>query len=174
LDWTHDMSVTLRYGAKFEADEVPDLALDLAPSNPTLPYRIVYPGASGTIDGTTTVAITKAYSDRRALTAGAYTLDLRTLLGPNGVALDLNGLKVKAIIIVANPANTAGIKVVKGAATGYLIWGTSTGEVTVYPGFPIEQIFGNNLAAVSATVKFIDFSSSQADAEFEIILVAGA
>ena len=171
------MSVTLRYETKFQADEIPDLALDLAPSNPTLPHRIQYsnnPGISGTFDSTTTVAITKCYSDRRALVAGAYTLDLRTLVGPNGVALDLNGLKVKGIIIVANSANTAGIKVVKGNATGYLIWGTSAGEVTVYPGFPVEMIFGNNLAAVSATVKFIDFSSSQADAEFEIILVAGA
>lgn len=168
------MSVTLRYDGKFHADEVPALALDLAPSNPTLQHRISYPGITGLLDATTTVAITQVYSDRRALTAGAYTLDLRTLVGPNGVALDLNGLKVKGIIIAANAANTAGIKVVKGSVTGYSIWKTATGEVTADPGCFIVQTFGNNLAAVSATVKFIDFSSSQADAEFEIILVAGA
>jgi hypothetical protein len=168
------VSVTLRYDAKFHADEVPALALDLAPSNPTLQHRIAYPAVTGTLDATTTVAITQVYSDRKALAAGVYTLDLRALTGPNGVALDLNGLKVKGIIIVANPANTAGIVVKDGATNGYLIWGSATGENTVWPGFPIEQIFGNNLAAVSATVKTIDFSSSQADAEFEIILVAGA
>lgn len=168
------MSVQLRYQAKFEADETPALGLDLAPTNPILPHRIVYPGVTGTFDASSTVAIAQVYSDRRALAAGVYTLDLRTLVGPNGVALDLNGLKVKSIIVVANSANSAGIKIVKGAATGYLIWGTSTGEQTVYPGFPVMQIFGNNLAAVSATVKFIDFSSSDQTAEFEIILVAGA
>lgn len=168
------MSVTLRYDAKFQADEVPALALDLAASNPTLQHRIVYPGVTGTLDANTTVAISQVYSDRRALAAGVYTLDLRALIGPNGVALDLNGLKVKGVIIVANPANTAGIVVKDGASNPYLIWGSATGEVTVWPGFPIKQIFGNNLTAVSATVKTIDFSSSDTDAEFEIILVAGA
>lgn len=171
------MSVTLRYDAKFHADEVPALALDLAPTNPTIPHRVQYttnPGLSGLLDATTTVAITQAYSDRRALTAGAYTLDLRSLVGPNGVALDLNGLKVKGIIIIANASNSAGIVVKDGASNPYLIFGSTTGENTVWPGFPLVQIFGNNLAAVSATVKTIDFSSSDTDAEFEIILVAGA
>lgn len=168
------MSVTLRYDAKFHADEVPALAVDLAPSNPTLPHRIAYSGTNGTIDGTTTVAISDVYSDRRALVAGAYTLDLRALVSTLGVTKDFNGLKVKGIIIVASPSNTAGIIVKDGAANPYLIWGSATGEVTVWPGFPIEQVFGNNLAAVSATVKTIDFSSSDTVAVFEIIIVVGA
>lgn len=171
------MSTTLRYEAKFQVDEIPSLALDLAPSNPTLQHRIQYttiPGLSGLLDALSTVAISQAYSDRRALAAGTYTLDLRALIGVNGAALDLNGLKVKGIIIVGNSSNTAGIVVKDGAANPYLIWGSATGEVTAWPGFPIMQIFGNNLAAVSGTVKTIDFTSSDGDAEFEIILVAGA
>ena len=168
------MSVVLRYDAKFHLDETPALAVDLVPSNPTLQHRVSYAGVSGTLDGTTTVAITEGNSDRIALTAGAYTLDLRAFTGFGGVAKDLNGLKVKGIIIVAAPGNTAGVKVVKGASNPYQIWGTTAGEVTVYPGFPVEVIFGNNLAAVSATVKTIDFSSADTDAEFEVILVVGA
>lgn len=168
------MSVTLRYDAKFHADEVPALAMDLAPSNPTLPYRSSYAGVSGTWDSTTTPAITAVSSDRLTLAAGVGTLDLRVLVGPNGAGVDFNGLKVKGILIIANPNNTAGIVVKDGATNGYNIWGSATGEVTVWPGLPIMQLFGNNNAAVSATVKTIDFSSSDVDAEFEIILVAGA
>lgn len=168
------MSVTLRYDAKFQADEVPALAVDLAPTNPTLQHRIAYPGVTGVLDALSTVAISDVYSDRRALAAGAYTLDLRALTSTLGVSKDFNGLKVKGIIIVANPANTAGIVVKDGATNGYLIFGTSTGENTVWPGLPLVQLFGNNLAAVSATVKTIDFSSADTDAEFEIVLVVGA
>ena len=168
------MAISLRYDAKFEADEVPSLALDLASSNPTLQHRIAYATVKGTLDGTTTVVITDGHSDRIALTAGAYTLDLRAATGYGGIVKDFNGLKVKAIIIVANSANTAGIVVKDGASNPYLIWGSATGEVTVWPGYPIMQVFGNNNAAVSATVKTIDFSSSDTDAEFELILVVGA
>lgn len=168
------MSVALRYEAKFHADETPDLGMDLAPSNPTLPYRITYPGIAGLLDATTAVAITKVYSDRVSLTGGIIgTLDLTDMIGLNGASLSFLGLKVKAIIIVADPANTTGVKVTKGATNGYLIFKTSTGEVTVEPGFPIMQLFGNNLAAVSVTVKTIDFFST-ANADVEVIILAGA
>lgn len=166
------MSVTLRYDAKFHADETPSLSLDLA-SNPTLSHRCSYSGTSGTIDGTTTVAIDDVFSDRRSLSAGALTLDLTSLTSTLGVAKTFSGKKVKGLFMMANSANTAGIVVKDGATNPYLIFATSTGEVTIYPGQPFMQLYGSNLAAVSGTVKTIDFSSADTDAEFEIIIVVG-
>jgi hypothetical protein len=168
------MSVTLRHEAKFQADETPTLALDLVATNPTIQHRVSYSGVlSGTLDASSTVAVDEVYSDTRALTAGAYTLNLAALTSTLATTKDFTGKKVKAILIAANSANTAGIVVKDGASNPYLIFATSTGETTVYPGCYVQHTFGGNLAAVSSTVKNIDFSSSDTDAEFQIILVVG-
>ena len=37
------MSITLRYEAKFQVDEIPAAALDLVATNPTIQHRFTYP-----------------------------------------------------------------------------------------------------------------------------------
>lgn len=168
------MSVKLKYDFKFKVEEVPALLLDLIGSNPTLNHE-VSGTKSGELDGTTSTApqftLDDVFSDRRSLVAGALTLDLTALVSTLGTTKNFTGKKVKGIIIMPSVNNTAGIVVKDGASNAYLIWGSTTGEITAWPGLPIMQLFGNNLAAVGASVKNIDFSSSDTDAEFDIILV---
>mgnify|MGYP001558218333 CR=1 FL=1 len=167
------MSITLRYEAKFQVDEIPALALDLVATNPTIQHRFTYPGITGTRDASSTVVVDDVYSDTRALAAGTYSLDLRALTSTLGVSKDFNGKKVKGICIIANAANTAGIVVQDHTVNGYLIFATATGEVTVYPGCPMLQIFDGNLAAIDATHKVILFTSADVDAEFQISIAVG-
>ncbi len=167
------MSVTLRYDAKFHADETPAFAVDLVTS-PVMPHRIAYTGVAGQLDASTTVVIDECYSDRRALVAGTYTMDLSALTSTLGTTKNFTGKKVKGFMALAAPTNTAGIIMRYGASNGYLIFTTDTGEVTLWPGMPVLFMCGNNLAAIDATHKNIAFTSVlDTDAEFEIILAVG-
>jgi hypothetical protein len=80
--------------------------------------------------------------------------------------------------IVAGPisgaANTANLVVADNATNGYLIFGSSTGELSLPPGASIVLFFKNGLADVSATVKQIAVTSTDTDAKYQIILVAGS
>lgn len=167
------MSVQFRYEAKFHADETLAAALDLVATNPTIQHRVTYPGVAGTLDGSSTVAVDEVYSDTLNLSAGVRTIDLTALVSTLGITKDFTGKKVKALIIAASPSNTDGIKATDGSSNAYLIFATSTGETTVYPGCLVMHTFGSNLASIDATHKNILFTSSDVDAEFQIILVVG-
>lgn len=169
------MSVKLKYDFKFTVEEVPALLLDLVSSNPTLTHEVSGTMKRGELDGTTSTSpqftLDDVYADRITLSAGALTLDLTNLVSTLAVAKNFNGKKVRGIILIADVNNSAGVVVKGGASNPYLIWGSATGEVTVWPGLPIMQLFGTNLAAISGTVKTIDFSSADLDAVLDVILV---
>lgn len=163
------MSVTASFNLDLKADEVLALGLDNV-TDPTLRHAVV---TSGTLTGSTSVPSTKAFSDQRSLAAGTDTLDLTALVGALSSAIDMTGLKVQLVKIVAAIANTEDIVIADTAATGYFIFGDASGQVTLPPGGSI-MLFGNEgLPDVGAGAKDIDVTSSDLDAIYDIIIVAG-
>lgn len=104
---------------------------------------------------------------------GSRTIDLSSLTDLAGSALDLTGLKVQLILISSNSANTAGIAFTDGATNGYNIWGDSSGSVTVQKG-GVQYFYGaDNLDDVGSSDKTIDVTSTDVDATYQIMIVAG-
>lgn len=166
------MAVTAKYHFKLDAEDAPALGYDLL-TDPTGTHTIG--SSSGSLTASTTPAVSAAWSDRITLTAGAATIDLTALTRGNGTlaALSMSGLKVVLIKIFAATANTAVVKFTNGAANGYNIFGAAGGDVSVPAGGMLMFYGYTGLAAVSATVKNIDVTSSDTDAIFDIIIVGG-
>lgn len=163
-------AVTANYNFFLEAKHTVALGLDDA-SDPTIVHDIG--DVKGTLDGSTTVAVTKAWSDDRALAAGADSLDLTALGLGNLPDVDFTGLKIILVKITAASANTAGITFVDAVANGYNIWGDSDGSHTFLPGQSAAFYMAEQLADVDATHKAIAVSGLDLDAAYSIMLVAG-
>lgn len=164
------MSVSLKYNFRVDLDETPDLALDLV-TNPTIEHRIA--AASGTLDATSTVPLTKGWSDQRQLSTGTDTIDLAALVRANMPNVDMSGLKIQMVKIVAATANTAGIVFADGSSNGYNIFGDGSGQVTVLAGMQLVWFGNDKLDDVGGSDKVIDVTSSDADAIYEIIIAGG-
>lgn len=138
----------------------------------TLIHEISTP--KGTLSSATPVAVTKAWSSRVQLSAGALTLDLTALTRTNLPNVDLTGLRVKAMKIVPVAANTAAVTLTVGASNGYQAFGAiADGKISLAAGSGAAFIFGNTeLPAVGASAKTIDLASSDVDALVDIIIVA--
>ena len=164
------MSVSAKYDFRLEVSEDPDLALDLV-ADPSLTHRIS--GLSGTLNATSTVPATKAWSDSVGLVAGTATIDMTALARGLLSNATLTGLKVQLAIFRSRATNTAGIVITDGAVNGYLLFGDVSGQVTLLPGAIHYQYQPDVLADVDATHKTIDVTSGDVDAIFDAILVAG-
>jgi hypothetical protein len=103
-----------------------------------------------------------------ALTAGAATIDLRTLTGTNGAVVDGNGLKVQIVRIKNLGANNMTFK--GGSATPHNMFTVTTGQV-VFPGAHL-MIFSNDGGDdIDATHKFWDVEGTASQtAEITIIM----
>lgn len=111
------------------------------------------------LTGTTTPPVTAHGVGAVTMTAGAGTLDLRALTGLNGAAVDLNGLKPRAILF-ENPATNANpITIAKGASNGYTGLGSAF-SITLQPGQKHLARLGAAGTAVSATVKTFDITGT--------------
>lgn len=105
----------------------------------------------------------------KALVAGAVTLDLRTLTGLNGVAVDLNGLAPRMIVFENPVTNANPITIVFGSATPYTGLGAAY-NYTLQPGQKVAYLLGDAGTAVSATVKFLDLTGTGSQAlNYEIV-----
>jgi len=163
-------AVTANYNLFVQADHTVALGLDDA-SDPTITHDIG--DVLGTLNGSTTVAVSKAWSDDRALAAGADTITLTALGLGNLPDVDFTGLKVILVKITAAAANTAGVTFVKGASNPYNIWGQADGSITVLPGQTYGVYMAEQLPDVDATHKVIGVSGTDLDAAYSILLVAG-
>ena len=130
----------------------------------------------GTLNASSTPAVSQTFSDTIALAAGAGTLDLTSLAGPSSTTIDFTGLKVQLIKIKTPPTNAGSIIVEhKDGATGYNLFGddnTSDESIEVPPGSVMEFKYNDKLEDVDATHKDLKFTGTGTDG-MQMILVAG-
>lgn len=166
-----DAIVKVEYDFKLKVTETLDVAIDGVTN---LDHTLQIAGSSGSLSPTTTVPCTKAWKDQGALTAGAATIDLTNLARDNLPAVDMSGLKIQLVHIINASTNTATLTVTDGATNGYLLFGDASGQVTIPVGGQILW-FGNEALAdvTNASNDTIDLSSSDTDATYDILIVAG-
>lgn len=136
-------------------------------------------GASGTYSLGTRETLTPSTSPKaqytinfsgKALSAGAYTLDLTA--GPDGGSLSSYYLRS---ITVENPvANAASITLDVGASNGINFGGAAGDNITIPSGGSLSLRHGAAGTVVDATHKTIDITSSNATAVFNVCVVAGS
>lgn len=121
--------------------------------------------------------VTKVYAQERTLTTGALTLDLTSLTDGLGAAMTFAGLKVQVVAIFNGPAsgaaNTSTLNVKIGASDGYAIFGDAASEITIPIGGWAIFYLPEGTPDVASDVDQVDFSSSDQDADFLVMLAAG-
>lgn len=111
------------------------------------------------LTASTTPNVTVHAVGTKTLVAGAVTLDLRTLTGLNGVAVDLNGLKPRMIVFENPSTNANPVTIVFGSATPYTGLGAAF-NLTLPVATKAAFLLGTAGVAVSATVKFLDITGT--------------
>lgn len=123
-----------------------------------------------TLDADSTPAVDTHAVGKQALTAGAATIDLTALTGPNGVAVSLSGKKPRAVLLENTGA--AAMTVSKGSSNGYTGFGSAF-SLTLPAGAKVELYFGSNGVAVSGTDKTLDLTGTGTQ-ELKYQIVCGA
>lgn len=166
------MSVSVGFNLSISPDETITSIADLVADTV---FRHKSSGTtSGSLDANSTVPATKVASDSITLSGGTATIDLSALVGINaGTAVNFTGLKVQLIFLYAKTTNTSGVVFVDGASNGYNIFGDASGSLTLLAGSSALIYCPNVLDDVGSSDDEIDVSSSDADAIFEFIFVAG-
>lgn len=165
-------SVTATFLARLSIAETVALALDSS-ADPTINNN--FDDVTETLTASTTVPVTKVYTDTISLVAGAATIDLTSLTGPGGTAVTFDGLKVQLVRITCPTGNSGGITFAVGAANGYNLFGAdnvSAERVEIMPGGAELRYTPDNGEDVDATHKQIDVTGTGTDS-FNIELVAG-
>ena len=144
---------------------------------PTVPHTLDGSpvNSSGTLvdlTPSTTPPVTKVWSDRRTLGGTTETLDLTSLTGFAGLAVDLTGLKIVGIYIKAADANNAaGLQVEPGSSNGLNVFGTS-GLVIVPPGGCEGSYKKAGGPTVGSGAKTVKVTGTAADV-YTIVILAG-
>jgi hypothetical protein len=164
------MSVSAAYASNITVTEILTNNVDYASASNK---DIVYNGLnySVTIDGGTTVPATAVAAFPQALIAGAATIDLRALVGTNGVAVDGNGLKVQMAKFRNKSTNANSITLTFGASNGYLLFGSGW-QIILLPGQEFMAYLKDQAPDIDATHKTIDITGTLAQV-LECILVLG-
>ena len=164
------MSVTAAtYIARLQVTETPNLGVAQV-TNLLHTHALK---ANLTLDGSTTVPATQVYSATLNLSCGTLTVDLASLTDLAGSALDLTGLKVQLLLIIAASDNTAAIVVKDHGTNGYDIFGDASGSVAIPIGGFVMYGGNDKLDDVAAADKQVLVTSGDADAGFQIMIVAG-
>ena len=150
-------------------NETPALGLDQV-TDPTILHSITMP-VGGTLHATSTPAVSKVWSDRVALVAGAKTLDLQALVNDNLPNVDFTGLKIQVWMLSVPESNSGAITMTVGAANGYDFSG-GDGKVTLVPGASMVMTANNNLSDVAAADSELDFAGTGTEV-FDILIIAG-
>ena len=117
------------------------------------------------------VPCTKVAPFLATLIAGALTIDLTALVGTNGAAVDLTGLKIQAIKFRAPTTNSAVINIAPGVANDYDLLGASF-SIDLLPGQEVMAFLNEAAPDVATADAEIDLAGTGTDA-LEVILVAG-
>lgn len=165
------MATTATFEIKGVASETLDLSLDNV-TDPDVQHANFGNGPLS-LGASSTPVVTEVYSDQLALTAGTVTIDLTALPRGNLPNLDLTGLKVQAIKFFAASANTAAITIADGATNGYNVLGDASGQVTLGAGGEVGFFCSEFLDDVATADATIDVTSSDVDAIFDVLILAG-
>lgn len=123
---------------------------------------------------TSTIPATQQWQDENTLSAGARTIDLSSLtFGNFSTAKNFTGLKVQLFKFIASSSNTDNIQIVDGGTNGYLIFDSASSHVQVPAGGIVMYYAPEGLADIDATHKTIDLTSADADASYQVQIVAG-
>ena len=116
-------------------------------------------GQQWRFDGTTGPAATKAWHSQVALSAGVLMLDLTALADAILTTVDMTGLKLKMLHLVAPSTNANVITVAPGAVNGYTGWVGSAGLI-LNPGDNVLLGPMNAGIAVDGTHKNLDLAGT--------------
>lgn len=167
------MGIEATYDFRLKVVETLALSQDLA-TDPELIHELATL-IRGKLDANSSTPATKVWSDTRSLTAGADSLDLTALTRGSAPTVDMTGLKLQLWLFAAAAGNTLPATITQGSSNPYLLLGGTVGGQTAdaHPGGAIFYFGKDQLENVSATVKNIRVTSSDTDATYSIILVAG-
>jgi len=112
---------------------------------------------------------TKLLSKTITLTAGAYTIDLTTETGTNGVAIAGTGLKVQMIRIKNLGANNMTFS--EGASNGISLFGSSWSH-RVYPGGIWQEFLNEGCPDIASGDRTIDVAGTGTQ-QFELTILMG-
>lgn len=121
--------------------------------------KVTYDGGNTerAINASTTIPATKFSMFTKSMVTGAATIDLTSLVGTNGAAVNATGLKLQVAKFINSSANA--IQIEPGASNGYNIFGASSLFVLA-PGQEV-LFFGNEATPdVGSGAKTIDISGT--------------
>lgn len=166
-------AVTAHYDLLLEVEETVAQSLDLA-SDEKITHETSQT-TRGTLNASSTPAVTKCFSDSINLAAGAATLDLTSLTGPAAVTVTFDGLKVQLVKFACPSTNTGPILVQKGDSNAYNLLGkdnASSETLEILPGGCMALFHDDESEDVDATHKNVKFTGTGTET-IEVILVAG-
>jgi len=118
------MSVSVSYESKVTTTETITTAVPAISSNANSVLHNAY-STSKAMTASTTPPATKCAYMLKSLSGGAATIDLTSLTGVNGAAVDGTGLKVQVMKFKATTSNTGAITVTFGASNPYNLKGAT-------------------------------------------------
>lgn len=166
-------AVTAHYDMLLEVEETVAESLDLA-----VDKKITHETSEstrGTLNASTTPAVSQVFSDSINLSGGEATLDLTDLTGPAGVAVTFDGLKVQLVKFACPSTNTLPILIQVGDSNAYNLLGkdnASSETLEILPGGSMALFHDDESEDVDATHKNVKFTGTGTET-IEVILVAG-
>ncbi len=163
-------AVSVSYNGKLKISETLDIT---GAEDPIVTYTVGISEDTVSNASSSVPKVTKSWiaEDLALDGSGDLELDLTALAdGPSGT-VDMDGLVVQFLKIV-NPVGNDDLVVDEAALTPYLIWGGSGDVVSIPGGSEMTIAHKDGMAAVSATVKLVQFAGG-IDQTFSIIIVAG-
>jgi len=163
------MSVSLVYSAAMTVTEI----LANNPESYSASNRTVKSdqfNQSGTYNASSDVPATKHGSDEVTLSYGSGEIDLTALSGANGASVDGTGLKVQAILIIADEDNLADVTIDVGDTNGYELFGAAF-SVTLSAGQHFLAFGNDDAPDVSSSAKILDLAGTGSDVvKYSIVL----
>lgn len=114
-------------------------------------------GRSHELKASSTPAATKCAYFSAALSSGDGEIDLTQLPGTNGVTVNGNGLKVRAVHFYNPSANVVSVEA--AAVDGYALFG-SDGKINVNPGCWYTAYLGDAAPAIGGTAKLLKLTGT--------------
>ncbi|NBW11143.1 MAG: hypothetical protein EBR82_24245 [Caulobacteraceae bacterium] len=150
------MAVALTYAANLTAVETYSDTF-VSSSDNTVTFSGL--NSSGTYNAGTGVPVTKVASYEVAMSAGAATINLRSLTGINGSTVDGNGLKAQFVKFKNKSTNANAITITEGASNGYELLGNAF-TLVLKPGQEITMNLNEQAPDISDSAKTIDISGT--------------
>lgn len=164
------MACTLTYVSQVQAVETIEANVPFAAAN----SRVITHGlfnSSETLTGSTAVPVVVPVYTEFALSSGALTIDLRSILGSGNSPFDLNGMKVQVVKLRCKSSNANPITISEGATNGYELLGNGF-TFQLKPSQEITMHLKDLSPDVGASAKTIDLTGTGSQV-LEVAIIAG-